>query len=304
MIRLLLAILCLALAASPAAAQWLPGMGPDAVFPQSPVTDVGRPFNPISIMADAGALLPQPQGQQGGEKQGLSTVMSIMLLLTVITLAPSILLMTTCFVRIVVVLALLRQAMGTQNLPPPQVTIGLALFMTIMVMAPTGQRVYDEAIAPYKQGQINDYETLWNAEGARIIEVMERVSGIRFDSPPYADTLIGAVVFEGVSNSGYRETPMRLRASYTPDTKKATLVHELGHRLQTGVARRDEDEHEVLFLWLYDAWVELWGKEFADAQVLVERARRGPYPRAWDAALALDPPARAARFAALRDRPR
>jgi flagellar biosynthesis protein FliP len=162
MIRLLLAILCLVFAASPAVAQWLPGIGPQAVFPESPVTDADRPFNPISIMADAGALLPQPQGQQAGEKQGLSTVMSIMLVLTVITLAPSILLMTTCFVRIVVVLALLRQAMGTQNLPPPQVTIGLALFMTIMVMAPTGQRVYDEAIAPYKQGQINDYETLWN----------------------------------------------------------------------------------------------------------------------------------------------
>ena len=149
------------------------------------------------------------------------------------------------------------------------------------------------------------YEALWNAEGARIVEVMERVSGIRFDSPPYADTLIGAVVFEGVSNSGYRVTPMRLRASYSPDTKRATLVHELGHRLQTGVARRGgEDEHAVLFLWLYDAWVELWGREFADAQVLVERARRGPYPAAWDAALALDANARAAKWRALRDRPR
>ena len=148
------------------------------------------------------------------------------------------------------------------------------------------------------------YEALWNAEGARIVEVMERVSGIRFDSPPYADTLIGAIVFEGVSYSGHRETPMRLRASYPPDTKKATLVHELGHRLQSGIARQDDDEHEVLFLWLYDAWVELWGREFANAQVLVERARRGPYPAAWDAALALDAPARAARWRSLRNRPR
>ena len=132
---------------------------------------------------------------------------------------------------------------------------------------------------------------------------MERVTGIRFDSPPYADTLIGAVVFEGISNSGFRETPMRLRASYPTDTKKATLVHELGHRLQTGVARRSGvDEHEVLFLWLYDAWVALWGREFADAQVLVERARRGPYPAAWDAALALDAAGRAARWRSLRDR--
>jgi hypothetical protein len=96
---------------------------------------------------------------------------------------------------------------------------------------------------------------------------------------------------------------MRLRASYPADTKKATLVHELGHRLQTGVARRSgTDEHETLFLWLYDVWVDLWGREFADAQVLVERARRGPYPAAWDAALALDSAGRAARWRSLRDR--
>ena len=56
------------------------------------------------------------------------------------------------------------------------------------------------------------------------------------------------------------------------------------------------------FLWLYDAWVTLWGWAFADAQVAVERARRGPYPRAWDAALALDAAGRAARWKALRDR--
>ena len=147
-----------------------------------------------------------------------------------------------------------------------------------------------------------EYEALWRAEGRRIIAAMERVSGLRFDSPPYADTAIVAVVFEGVSNSGFRDDPMYLRASYPADTKKATLVHELGHRLQVGVRRSGEDEHEVLFLWLYDTWVALWGREFADGQVLVERARRGPYPKAWDAALALDSAARAARFRALRSR--
>jgi hypothetical protein len=146
------------------------------------------------------------------------------------------------------------------------------------------------------------YETIWRAEGRRIVATMERVSGLRFDSPPYADTSIVAIVFEGVSNSGYRDDPMHLRASYPVDTKKATLVHELGHRLQVGVAHPGEDEHEVLFLWLYDTWAALWGREFADAQVLVERARRGPYTKAWDAALSLDSAARAARFGALRSR--
>jgi hypothetical protein len=148
----------------------------------------------------------------------------------------------------------------------------------------------------------DEYDAIWRAEGSRIIATMERISGLRFDSPPYADTSIVAVIFEGVSNSGFRDDPMHLRASYPSDTKKATLVHELGHRLQVGVARPGEDEHEVLFLWLYDTWVALWGRAFADAQVLVERARRGPYPKAWDAALALDSAARAERFRALRTR--
>jgi hypothetical protein len=140
-----------------------------------------------------------------------------------------------------------------------------------------------------------EYTAIWRREGPRIIEAMERVSRIRFDSPPYADTAIRAIVFEGVSYSGYRERPMRLRASYPEPTKRATLVHELGHRLQVGVAGA-EDEHEVLFLWLYDVWVTLWGKQFADEQVLVEKARRGPYPRAWDAVLALSATERAAKF--------
>jgi hypothetical protein len=149
----------------------------------------------------------------------------------------------------------------------------------------------------------DEYDAIWRAEGSRIVRVMEHVSGLRFDSPPYADTLIAAIVFEGVSNSGYRQTPMRLRASYASDTKRATLVHELGHRLQVGVAHAGEDEHEVLFLWLYDAWVALWGREFADRQVGVERLRAGPYPKAWDAAMALDADGRARRWRALH-RPR
>ena len=144
-----------------------------------------------------------------------------------------------------------------------------------------------------------EYQRLWDADHTRIVAVMESISGLRFDSPPYADTLIDAIVFEGVSYSGHREVPMKLRASYAPDTKRATLIHELGHRLQTGIAPQGQDEHEVLFLWLYDVWVALYGRAFADAQVTVERARGGPYPRAWDAALALDRSQRAARFRAL-----
>jgi hypothetical protein len=144
-----------------------------------------------------------------------------------------------------------------------------------------------------------DYEQLWGAEGEHIVSVMEQISGLAFVYPRFADTAITAIIFEGVSNSGYREDPMRLRASYPPDTKKATLIHELGHRLQAGLFRRDGEEHGPLFLWLYDVWVKLYGQQFAEAQVAIEKQRRGPYPKAWDEALALTATERAARWHAL-----
>jgi len=109
--------------------------------------------------------------QTGGVK-GLSTGINILVLLTVIGLAPSIMLMTTCFVRIVIVLGLLRQALGTNQLPPPQVIIGLSLFMTLLVMTPTVDRVYTEAIVPYRTGQITDYDTLWTKAKAPIRDFM------------------------------------------------------------------------------------------------------------------------------------
>ena len=146
------------------------------------------------------------------------------------------------------------------------------------------------------------YDSLWTAEGARIVRVMEDVAGLRFVSRQYADTAITARVLERASSSGFRDSvPMELRASYPTDTKKAALIHELGHRLQEGLFRRDEEEHGPLFLWLYDVWVRLYGQGFADAQVAVEKSRGGPYPKAWDDALALSAPERAAKWRAIRD---
>jgi hypothetical protein len=141
---------------------------------------------------------------------------------------------------------------------------------------------------------VGEYERIWAADAARIVRTMQDVSGLTF-----TDSAITAVVFEGVSSSGFRETPMRLRASYPLDTKRATLIHELGHRLQSPLFRRQDEEHGPLFLWLYDVWVRLYGQEFADAQVAVERRRRGPYPRAWDEAMALSPTERAERWRAI-----
>ena len=91
--------------------------------------------------------------------------MQIMLLLTVLSLAPAILVMMTSFTRIIIVLGLLRQALATQQLPPNQVIIGLALFMTFVVMGPVYNRVHDEAIAPYLSGKIKQADAMAVASG-------------------------------------------------------------------------------------------------------------------------------------------
>ncbi len=81
--------------------------------------------------------------------KGMTSTLKLLLLMTVLSLAPSILIMTTCFIRFVIVMGLLRQALGTQQLPPNQVLIGLCLFLTMMVMAPVWQESYDNGIRPY-----------------------------------------------------------------------------------------------------------------------------------------------------------
>jgi flagellar biosynthesis protein FliP len=94
--------------------------------------------------------------------EGLSSTIQVMLLLTVLSLAPALLLMTTCFVRIVVVLSLLRQAVGTQQLPPSQVITTLALFLTFLIMAPVWKQVYNESIVPYTEHRMT-LDQAWKA---------------------------------------------------------------------------------------------------------------------------------------------
>lgn len=81
--------------------------------------------------------------------EGLSGSLQILLLLTVLSLAPAVLLMTTCYIRIIVVLGLMRQAIGIPSLPPGQVMTSIALFMTLFIMTPVWNRVYTDAIQPY-----------------------------------------------------------------------------------------------------------------------------------------------------------
>jgi len=88
----------------------------------------------------------------------ISTILQILILLTVLSVAPALLLMLTSFTRLVVVFSILRHAIGTQQTPPNQVLISLALFLTMFIMAPTFQRVYEEALIPYFNKQIDEKE--------------------------------------------------------------------------------------------------------------------------------------------------
>jgi flagellar biosynthesis protein FliP len=107
----------------------------------------------------------------------LSTSLMVLFLLTILTLAPAILVMMTSFTRIIVVFGFLRQAMATQQSPPNQVLIGLALFLTFFIMYPTWQRMNDEAIQPYINGEIATTEEALDAAVQPIRDFMFRQLG-------------------------------------------------------------------------------------------------------------------------------
>lgn len=95
----------------------------------------------------------------------VSTSVKLLLLLTVLSLAPSILVLMTSFTRIVIVLSFVRNALATQQMPPNQVIVGLALFLTFFIMAPTFQQVNEEALTPLFNEEINLEEAYDRASG-------------------------------------------------------------------------------------------------------------------------------------------
>lgn len=92
--------------------------------------------------------------ESSDDPQDVSTTIQIIVLLTVLTLAPSILIMMTSFVRIIIVLSFFRNAIGTQQMPPNQVLIGLALFLTLFIMRPVLTEINDTAFKPYSNQEI------------------------------------------------------------------------------------------------------------------------------------------------------
>jgi flagellar biosynthetic protein FliP len=95
----------------------------------------------------------------------VSLTLQILFLITILSLAPAILMMLTSFTRIVIVLSFLRNAMGTPTMPPNQVMIGLSLFLTFFIMNPVLKPIYDNAYVPYSEGQITQMEALDRAKG-------------------------------------------------------------------------------------------------------------------------------------------
>jgi len=93
----------------------------------------------------------------------VSTALQVLFVLTILSVAPAILLMTTCFTRIVIVLGFVRQAMGTQNMPPTQIILGLSLFLSFFIMSPTFNRINTEALQPYLNEQLDQTAALEKA---------------------------------------------------------------------------------------------------------------------------------------------
>jgi len=127
----------------PALAQVAP-----AIAPASPA-----PVNP-------GGALDRALGTVSGNGQPLSLSLQILVLMSLLTVLPSLVLMMTSFTRIIIVLSLLRQALGLQQTPPNQVLVGLALFLSIFVMRPTIDQINTQAFTPYGAGQITIEEAV------------------------------------------------------------------------------------------------------------------------------------------------
>ncbi|MGM0578364.1 MAG: flagellar type III secretion system pore protein FliP [Myxococcota bacterium] len=113
--------------------------------------------------ASAGPGRPGIRIDLGGEDAGWASGLKIMLLMAALAFAPTILLSMTSFTRIIVVLALLRQAVGVVQLPPSRVLVGLALFLTLFTMTPVIQQIGARAYTPYQEGRLGEMEALEEA---------------------------------------------------------------------------------------------------------------------------------------------
>ena len=124
------------------------------------------PVAPPAAPPGTGEAIDRALGQLGGGDAPLSLSLQVLIIMGLLTVLPGILLMMTSFTRIIIVLSLLRQALGLQQTPPNQVLIGLSLFLSFFVMAPTINQMNTTAIQPYAAGQINATQMISTAGNA------------------------------------------------------------------------------------------------------------------------------------------
>jgi hypothetical protein len=145
--------------------------------------------------------------------------------------------------------------------------------------------------------ETEEYRQLWAREGNSMIEALEEAAGVPLPARP-----LEMIVYDGRPMAPYGTNQIWLNGDYPGFYKRATLVHELGHRLSFSLRRTAGlDDHRLLYLFLYDAWADLYGHDFADRMVRIERRIPGSYDydAAWTWALALTPDERRARLRAL-----
>jgi flagellar biosynthetic protein FliP len=134
----------------------------------------------FSTIASANSIDTAGLSVNFGNNVDFVDTIQVLLLFTVMTMAPAFIILCTSFTRIIVVLSFMRQALGTQNLPPTQVLVGFALFLSVFVMMPTGKNIYEYAVKPYNEKKITTMEALTVVEGSLrvFMEKHVRVSDI------------------------------------------------------------------------------------------------------------------------------
>ena len=172
----------------------------------------------------------------------------------------------------------------------------LALWLLLCAAAPP---VTFMPLEPRFEATADYYRQLWRTEGARIMAALERESGLDFPGKP-----LEIILRDGRPMTGYGCSAIRLRGTYAGPVAVGTLIHELGHCLAAQLPQTAAlDDHRLLYLFLYDVWVELYGRDFADRMVRLERRIPGgdDYDAAWTWALAMTREERQARLRAFRD---
>ncbi|SFP95698.1 flagellar type III secretion system pore protein FliP [Sphingomonas rubra] len=157
-----------------------------AIVVAAPAFAQGAPAAPAPGVGDAvDRALGQLGGQAGGQSAPLSLSLQVLIIMGLLTILPGILLMMTSFTRIIIVLAVLRQALGLQQTPPNQVLIGLSLFLSLFVMAPTISQINATAIQPYAAGQLAGTQMIQTA-GAPLHAFMTKQTRVK-DLTMFAD---------------------------------------------------------------------------------------------------------------------